>query len=95
MKKIIFLIVLLSGCATQRIYSTNHSNADTMTPSYEQNQAFFLGGIAQWRNTDAAQVCGKRGVSAVETSTTVEDILFTWITFGIYSPRTVAVYCQP
>lgn len=83
---------VFSGCATQRIFVQDQLGGNT--PSYEKSQAFFIGGIGQTQDTNAAEICGKRGIRRVETERTFVDILLGVITFSIYTPQSVAVYCN-
>lgn len=80
------------ACATQRIYSTRDR---TLTmPSYEKSQAFFIGGLGQTRELDAPDICDKKSLKTVETKRTFVDGLLGVLTFGIYTPQTVKVYCE-
>jgi uncharacterized lipoprotein len=85
-------VVLLSGCATQRIYT--QAELGGTTPAYEKSQPFFLWGIGQTQDLNAAEACGQRTISRIETAQTATDVILQWLTIGIYSPRTVQVYCR-
>ena len=95
MKKLPVLCLLsatLSGCASQTLHM-NHGRVDEV-PDERVSQSFFMGGIAQKENMDAAAICGGSSrVARVETVTAPLDALLTALTVGIYSPRTAKVYC--
>lgn len=85
-------LLLVSGCATQRVYS--QSELGGTLPSYEKSQPFFVYGIGQTQETNAREICGKSGIDRVETTQTFLDGFLGVITLGIYTPRTVQVYCK-
>ncbi len=96
MKKLVIaaaISLLASGCAQQTF---------VVSPAQETNEAtelkthhFFVSGIGQSKQIDAAQVCGSVDkVAKVETQQTFKDIVFSTITFGIYTPREARVYCK-
>lgn len=81
----------LGGCATQRF---DIQSAGAPTPAYDQGQTFFIGGIGQRQEVDAAQVCGGgKNVQRVETQLTPANVGLGLLTLGIYSPRQIRVYC--
>ena len=85
---------LMAGCAT--VTATPNGQAKlASTPQFEQTQSFFFWGLTPERNTiDVAQVCQGAGVRQLQTQSTFEDGLFSFITLGIYSPRTARVWCE-
>lgn len=89
--KIAILALMLTGCATQKSYKTYSGNS---TPDYKSSQPFFLWGIGQTQDVDIKKVCKGKDVAAVNTTQTFVDGLLGVITFGIYTPRSVEVYCE-
>ncbi len=94
MKKISVLFLSLffvAGCANQS-FTVNGSGS---SPTQAKAQHFFVNGIGQYRNVDAADVCGGiEKVQKVEVQQTFVNGLFSVLTFGIYTPRTARVYCS-
>lgn len=93
MKKLVLMAVALAlgGCATQRF---DVQSSGSQTPAYDVAQTFFVGGIGQIRDVDAANVCGgAKNVQRVETQLTPANIGLNLLTLGIYSPRQIRVYC--
>lgn len=93
MKKVAIAALLLSlfGCATQRfdVRPTTDNAA-----SHDDYQSFWIGGIGQKEEIDAAKVCGgTNNVQRVETQLTAGNVGLTIVTFGIYTPRQIRVYC--
>ena len=83
---------LLTACSTQ-VYELNPTNATE--PNYEKSQHFFVGGLGQQQELDATSVChGANNVAKVETKQTFVNGLLSAISYGIYSPREIKVYCK-
>ena len=93
MKKIAIAAIVLSltGCAIQRF----DVRPDTQNaPTHDNSQTFWVGGIGQSEDIDAAKVCGNASnVQRVETQMTAGNVGLTILTLGIYSPRQIRVYC--
>ncbi len=93
MKKLAIAAIVLSltGCAIQRFdVRPDAHNA----PTHDDLQTFWVGGIGQSEEIDAAKVCGAAAkVQRVETQMTAGNVGLTIVTLGIYSPRQVRVYC--
>ena len=87
------LLFSLSACSTQRIL-LNSEDRTTTPDSYEKSQPFFIYGIGQSQDFDVAQACGKKKPTRIETSQTFIDGLVGVVTFGIYTPRSIEVYCR-
>lgn len=101
MKNTLFLFSLLfagltlTQCATQVVYPKGNNYAKNAAPSYKKSQPFFIYGIGQSQEKRAYDVCGKGNVPAkVVTKTTFTDGLLGTLTFGIFTPRTLEVYCD-
>jgi len=86
------LITVITGCSTQTYYVNNERAID---PDKEESQTFFISGIGQQQEIDAAKVCGGVDkIAKVESELTFVDGLLGGITFGIYTPRTARIYCS-
>jgi hypothetical protein len=93
MKKIalIAMALALGGCATQKFEVQSAAQA---APALDVAQSFFISGIGQSKEVDAAKVCGGAAkVRSVETQLTPANIGLALITLGIYTPRQIRVYC--
>jgi hypothetical protein len=95
MKKMVFvslLAILSSGCATQTYLLANGGNN---TPTHNSMQTFFVSGIGQEKKVDAAAVCGGADkIFKVQTKITFLNGLLGQITYGVYTPRQIIVYCK-
>lgn len=94
LKKAILVLAVLafSGCATQ----TYHINKGVSSvPTKDKMQHFFVSGLGQEQEMDAAAVCGGAGnIIKVESKHEFIDGLLGAVTWGIYTPRHAKVYCK-
>lgn len=103
------LTLLVSACSKQTIVLDGSSKEmarndvffseepfdPNLTASSKTTDNFFISGIAQGKAINPAKTCGSISkVAKVETQTTFLNGLLGVITFGIYSPREVRVYCK-
>jgi len=94
LKTILLTITLLalSGCATQTF---NVHGGGPAEPSQLTTHHFFLSGIGQSKEIDAAGVCGgAERVARVSAKAGVLDLVLANVTLGIYTPRSAIVYCR-
>ncbi|MEP4889706.1 MAG: Bor family protein [Aliiglaciecola sp.] len=83
---------LLAGCATQT-FTINGEGGEV--PTYKKSDHFFVNGIGQEKITNAAEICGgAENVIKVETQYSFLNGFLGFITYGIYTPRDVKVYCK-
>ncbi|RLB95685.1 MAG: lipoprotein bor [Deltaproteobacteria bacterium] len=96
MKKAIIgllLIVFITGCATQR-FTINGDGDEKTEPDVKKMQHFFVAGIGQTKELNAAEICGGIDkVAKVEAYITFWDGLLGAVTWGIYTPHTAKVFC--
>ena len=96
--RIIFLVLALAlstGCATQTHYVNSVPiNEEPSSPSKQSWNHFFIGGIGQEQERDAAEICGG-AEKVVKTSVQNSFLngLVNILSYGIYTPRTSKVYC--
>lgn len=95
MKKLVFatsLAVLLAGCSTQTyIVSEQHGS---QTPTYDKMQHFFVSGLGQQQEKNASEVCGAGNTTKIQTKQSFLNGLLGNISYGIYTPRDLIVYCK-
>jgi len=94
MKKLLIVLAAVSvaGCAYQRFQM---DDASATIPSFEGTSHFIFWGLGQTKSIDPREVCGARGVNSVQTNESFLNGLFVALTYGIYSPRTHTIYCNP
>lgn len=82
---------LLSGCATSTYMVNGNSSTN---PEEEDMQNYFVSGLGQKKEMNAAEICGGADkVAKVVTHTKFVDGFLGVITAGLYTPRTAKVYC--
>jgi hypothetical protein len=96
MKKITITIMaalMLNGCATQS-FQINSAIAPAQ-PTYEDRQAFFIGGLGQTQTLNVKETCGgdTGKIARVEAEQTFLDGFLGFLSWGIYTPRMARVYC--
>lgn len=83
---------LLASCARQTIQIQNE---DASSIGVERMHHFFVGGIGQSANVNAAEICGgAEKVAMVETQQTFLDSVLFLVSYGGYAPRTLIIYCR-
>ena len=94
MKKLVMLAaaaLALTGCAVQR-FDLQPATQDAA--AYNDAQSFWVYGVGQTEEIDAAKVCGgAKKVQRVETQVTAGNAVLTAVTLGIYAPRQIRVFC--
>ena len=99
MKKLSFIaaaLLALSACSAQTYYVNSvPANQEPSEPSKEKFDHFFISGIGQETENDAAQICG--GADKVIKVTSQLSFLNGFVGFlssGIYTPRVSKIYCK-
>jgi hypothetical protein len=95
MKKFLALAAVcltLGACSTTRL---NLNDKHVTIPTYEGTSHFIFWGLGQTKEFDPQEVCGSRGVSAVDTHKSFANGFLSTITYGIYYPETYSIYCNP
>lgn len=90
--KIVILVMILNSCSSQIILVGKKSTSSNLT--YDKSQAFFIEGIGQTKEIDGAAVCKDKGINKIQTVQTFLDVFFKVITIGIYTPRSMEIYCN-
>lgn len=94
MKKLVALVLgcsVVTGCATQSF----NMGSESGEMKEDQMQAFFVSGIGQKQEINAAEICnGAEHVAKVESKQTFINGLLGSLSFGIYTPREAYVYCK-
>jgi uncharacterized lipoprotein YajG len=99
MKKISFLaaaLLVLSACSAQTYYvNPVPVNQEPSVPSKQKSDHFFISGIGQEAETNAAEICG--GADKVIKVTSQMSFLNGFVGFlssGLYTPRVSKIYCK-
>lgn len=90
---LVFLLAAVSGCSSVTI-RPDGGEKDHSEPTYLDSKPFYFWGLNGNHRVDVNEVCEGANVSQMQTIVTASDYLMGAITFFIYSPRTVKVWCQ-
>ncbi len=63
-------------------------------PDYEEQKDFFLFGLVNEHAVDVRPICKSGGIDQMQAQSTFVDSLLTAVTLGIYTPRSVRVWCH-
>jgi hypothetical protein len=92
-----FTLLLVVGgiCACSSVtIRPNGGDRDAGDPSYLDSKPFYLAGLIGNHKVDVNEVCEGANVSQMQTVMTSSDYLLSFLTFFVYSPRTVKVWCE-
>jgi hypothetical protein len=82
----------MTGCLKTAV---NFAPTSEIAPNYQQRQTFFLYGITPSEVTvNASEACTGGNIAKIETRTTFVDGLLGGLTFGIYYPKTLRIWCK-
>jgi len=86
-------VFVLTGCATQQMDFERHIS-DTQQPEHVEWQNFFIYALVPPQHrVQATDYCPGGDVARVETELTFLNGLLHALTYGIYTPYTMKVYC--
>jgi len=89
-----FSILLLLSCQTVTISPEGKKHKISSHPSYERTQNFFLWGLSGENTINVEDICREKPIKQMQTQMTFVNGLLSFITFGIYTPRTAKVWCK-
>lgn len=96
MKKLsltLFVLVSVTACFRHTIHvGTGAPQGTNGVAKYDRMQNFFLLGLVGDPETDVQNIC-KSNNASIDIRQTFADGLLRGLTFGIYTPDNVAVYC--
>jgi hypothetical protein len=90
--KLCLFVLILNSCSSQIILTGKKTASNK--PQYDKSQAFFILGVAQSKEIDGEAICKDKGINKIRTVQTALDVVFKVITVGIYTPRTMEIYCN-
>lgn len=90
---ILLLTTFITACSTVTI-RPNGGAKDNSQPNYVDSKPFYFGGPFGKHKIDVNDVCEGNEVTQMQTVTTSSDWFFSFITLGIYTPRTAKVWCE-
>ena len=85
--------IFLVSCQTVTISPQGRSFVYSSNPVYKSSLHFFLAGIVGEYSINVEDICGERAVEQMQTQSTFLDGFLYVLTLGIYTPKTVRVWC--
>jgi hypothetical protein len=86
-------VTFFSACATVSLVE-KPSRVLSLQPTATERADFFFWGLVGHHETHLNEICGSIGVDKVETQYTAPDVFWGILTLGIFSPRSVRVWCS-
>lgn len=89
------LLLLLGATSCSTIHFVRDPQSRTYTePVYSSSKEFFLWGLTgPTHDIYADRICLGKDIDQIATTYTPKDFFFNLITLGIYSPRSVQIWC--
>jgi hypothetical protein len=87
------LALLSSACETVTVVRDLQASGTAGSPTWEAAQNYYLWGLIGENDIYLDKICKDRPATSVVVQTTFMDGLFSLLVLGIYSPRTVKVWC--
>jgi hypothetical protein len=92
-KLLLPVLLLLSGCVSSIVQTDYKLNAKA-PPQYEDYfDGYLFGWVGGKEKVDLVRVCMDQKPYGFQKLHSGEDLFFAVITFGIYTPTTVRVWC--
>lgn len=89
----VILVFLVVGCHSITIRPEGNIKQFSQ-PDYQERKDFWFFGLVNEHSVDVAPICGTRRLTQMQAQSTFVDSLITALTFGIYTPRSVRVWCE-
>jgi hypothetical protein len=87
------LCAMAVGCSTVTV-NPSGTEKRTSAPSFSARKHYFIFGIVGNHRVDAAAACSGRKPVQMQAQSTFVDVLFGVVTFGLYAPRSVKLWCE-
>ncbi len=87
-----YLTLALSGCMSTRVVLEPKWNS-SQKASYEDYFDYYFLGLAGHPTMSLQKACMDQKIYSFKFFRSPEDVIITWLTFGIYSPATLRVWC--
>ena len=81
------------SCQTVNITSAGKTIIYSNPPDYEKSHNFFLFGIMKKSFINVKAICKNKPVKQIQAQKTFLDSILSIVTLGIYTPKTISVWC--
>lgn len=89
---VLLLFIMLTACQTVRIQFNDKWDRD-QKPSYTDYFDYYWWGLKGTNSVSVQKACVDQKPYGLVQARTVEDMIITALTLGIYAPLTVKVWC--
>lgn len=86
-------LIGLTACASVTIRPGGGPKLTT-APDYKKSKDYFFWGLGGVGIVDVVDICGENTVQQFQSHYTGLDVLYGFITLGIYMPETASVWCK-
>lgn len=86
-------IAFLVGCSSVTIRPDGGPKTNR-NPDYEESKDYFWWGLSGEHTIKVDKVCNSKKPIQMQSQFTFLDGLFSFLTFGIYMPKTAKVWCK-
>jgi hypothetical protein len=91
---LIFLCLLMITSCSRVTVKPEGAYKLSSQPTYEESLPFFVFKLIGEQHLNVKEICGDRDIKQIEAVDTFLDRLVSCLTLGIYTPRTVRVWCK-
>lgn len=94
--RVFAVLLLLSTASCSSVLFVRNPESRTLTdPVYTSSKEFFFWGLAGPKHdVYADRICLGKEVDQIATTYTPSDFFLNLVTLGIYSPRSVQIWCE-
>ena len=88
------LLFTLVSCSSVTIDLKNPTDTLPKKPSFSDYRSFYFWGMLQTKHLSLAKACDSGEPIRIRSYASLEDVLVTTFTLGLYTSRTLDVWCQ-
>jgi hypothetical protein len=89
----VFAFLGLAACSTITIRPEGTKTRHT-DPTFQKSEDFYFWGLKNEFHVNALAACADKKIVQMQVQDTPKDVFYTIITLGIYSPRSVKIWCE-
>ncbi len=87
------LLVAAVGCSTVTLNPAGTKRRSS-EPTLVQRKSFYAFGLVGDQSIDVRMACGSQQPVQIQARTTGTDFVVSILTLGIYTPRSVRIWCE-
>ncbi|OPX55586.1 Bor protein [Oceanospirillum multiglobuliferum] len=90
---VLVLVLALAACTSVTI-RTDSAGKTKVPPDFQQTYVYWWWGLKGEHSVNVREVCQGRAVEQMQSVSTLSNLFFTIITFGIREERSARVWCK-